>query len=725
MSQFITENKQQDYMSLSGRYEGNMLFPIGGKTLLELRIDIDKICNNCPVLNKISGNFYQILSTNSTNQDSSKNIHLESWIADSPTITSSSSSCMEINGIIHYWEKSNYPLTNLKIIVYRIAPNTIEQAEVTITDTLGNITRYICTKKSHYLRDIELEIDIVKSVNMEPILPVYDTHWNINRPPDLSRRILTVDECYREAGINLSVNYKGNIIDDSTASLVEWDDAELYDAMETYYSQYENVLPAWKMWCFICGHYVKNNVLGMMFDADMRFANKSTNLETQKFDNTCNKPERRGFAIFRSNIFFDNLRSQSPINEEQAYTMRQYLRTFVHETGHAFNLVHSWKKDKPSSLSWMNYPGYYPYGPNDFRNNENEYWNNFRFSFDVEELIHMRHGDRSSVIMGGDPMFLEAGTAKTYGFPLIWENGSPLEFLLRSQDYFEFMEPIEIELRLRNLLDFPIIIDKLFNPEFGRVTIFIKKPNENIIKYNPIISKESPPILMSLQPEGQREPEKPDRYNELITITYGKDGFYFNQPGEYLIQAIYSDFQSIIIPSNILRLKIKRPISNAQNKMASDFFTHEVGMNLYLKGSQSPFLSKGKQKLKEICDVNLQNSLGSKIALVLASSENKPFSKIINRKVKQIHTPNSKKTLEISESAKNFYLKAKNKSFNIPYRNIVKIRYDALMRLNKEKEAKDEVYDLYDNLRVSSNQTRKQIIFQLKTSTGFFGGIVS
>ena len=704
MNNFEVKNKESNYISLSGRYEGNMLFPIGGKTSLELRIDIDKICDNSPVLNKISGSFYQNFSSTNIDKDLisnslSQNIYLESWIVDNPIIKSLSASYFEIIGTVRYWKKNKAPKSDIKIIVYRFSQNTIEQAEVTFTDTVGNITKYMCVKKSHYLRDIELDVQVVKSLNTEPILPLYDTNWSINRPPDLSRRILTVEECYREAGINLATIYRGNIIDNVPASFVYWDDAELYDAMETYYN--DQSLSAWKIWCFICGNYIRNNVFSMMFDADIRFANVSNDSETDKFIDKDIKPQRLGFVIFKNNFFIDKLTSESTVKkEEQICPMRRYLCSFVHEVGHVFNLVHSWNKDNPSSLSWMNYPGNYPYGPNDTRNSEDEYWNNFRFRFDIEELTHMRHGDRVSVLMGGDPVYtsMKQNIITPDHFPLIWENGSPIEFLLRSQDYFEFMEPIEIELRLKNLLNYKINIDILFNPEFGRITVFIQDPYGNIKKYLPIIIKESTPVLMPLLPSREKDQEKTDRYSENIVITYGKDGFYFKHPGDYLIQAIYHDFQNIIIPSNVLRLRIKPPMSKKQENMAFDFFTHQVGMNLYLKGSQSPFLTEGKQKLKKIFNPKLQSSLQAKIALVLASAETKPFFKITNEKIYQIHKPNPEEALKLSEPAKNFYKRAKKKSFNIAHRNVVRVRYNALRMMNRPKEAEEQAFEFVDTL---------------------------
>jgi hypothetical protein len=688
-----------------------MVFPIGGKSLLELRIDVDKIHDNCPVMNRISGDFYQTYpaggnSKVSIRDTSYSNVYLGSWIVDEPVISSSLPLSVEIYGNVRFW-KGNHPKTTIKLIVYCISNNSTEQADVVFTTISGTITKYICIKKSPYFRDIELELDMTKSVTEKPLLPTYDTHWHSNRPAELSRRTLTLHECYREAGINLSGNPRNNIIDDSAASFMNWDDDELYDAMATYYSHYNKTLPAWKMWGFLCGKYEKDNVLGIMFDADVRFSSQ------------VNKPQRRGFAVFKNNPLFVDLilNSETPTNEKQAHTMRQYLRTFVHETGHTFNLIHPWKKDNPSSLSWMNYPKNYPYGPNDPRNNEDEYWNNFRFRFDDEELIHMRHGDRESVIMGGDPWSSGGQIVDKSSFPKLSENGSPIEFLLRSKNHFDYMEPIEIELRLKNLLEFPITVDILLNPEYGRVKVFIVAPNGSISQFDPLLVKESNPTAFPLMPIDNGT-EGSDRYSETILLTYGKGGFYFSQPGDYQIQAIYQGFENIVIPSNILRIRVRPPVSNEEDNMAYDFFTYQVGMNLYLRGSQSSFLADGKRKLEEIFNLGISNSMNAKIAYILACTENKSFFKIVGGKLEQTHKPCPEKVITITKPAKDYYLKAlkaKQKEFNIPYRNIAQTRINAYKQLNKLNDAKEELMDLSSNL-VSPNFARiKEIAEQHKS----------
>jgi len=189
------------------------------------------------------------------------------------------------------------------------------------------------------------------------------------------------------------------------------------------------------------------------------------------------------------------------------------------------------------------------------------FWNNFRFRFDDEELIHIRHGDRSSVIMGGDAWgsgeHLEAITPAAAMSQV--DGQPPIEFLLRSKDYFDYMEPVEIELRLRNLLPFSIEVDARLSPKYGLVTIYIQNPDERIVVHNSVLYKEGLPSFKTLKSTRDSEPGE-DRYSENISLSYGKYGFNFSRAGEYRIRAIYQD-SNMLLPSNILRLRIGRPMS--------------------------------------------------------------------------------------------------------------------------------------------------------------------
>ena len=158
--------------------------------------------------------------------------------------------------------------------------------------------------------------------------------------------------------------------------------------------------------------------------------------------------------------------------------------------------------------------------------------------FDEEELVHIRHGDRSAVIMGGDPFtsgyHLEAPNSEMFGSG----GRPPIELSLSSKGYFDYLEPVGIEIRVRNLLETSVLVDRRLKPEYGTVEVNIKRPNGTIVRYLPVIYKEGTPNLLALQPYNCSV-QGDDRFSDYVNINYGKLGFYFDEPGEYSIQAVY------------------------------------------------------------------------------------------------------------------------------------------------------------------------------------------
>jgi hypothetical protein len=660
---------------ISGKYEGEITASSAGPNFLELRIDIDPRFANSPIMNRISGDFYQMKLDSSTRWRT----YRESWIVDLPKVTWLESK-VEVTGTVRFW-KGSHPATDIQVIIPWRSLEAPGPAEVIFTENSSSASRYTCAKTSDCFRNLTLEVDITKSVNIEPILPSADTYAHSIRPADLPRRVLTIEEAYHEAGVCVSINPDHTIINDSVPEFTAWSDAELHDAMETNFSQYHGTWPNWQLWCLLCGLYEEQDdngnfeinplVGGIMFDY-----------------RGVTSPQRQGFAVFRKHEWFNNLVSGLPTTQDQAFSMRQFLYCYVHEAGHAFNLLHSWDKGRPNSLSWMNYP-----------QRVQNFWNNFRFRFDDDELIHIRHGDRSAVIMGGDAwgsgehleaIIPAAAMSQVEGQP-------PLEFLLRSKDYFDYMEPVEIELRLRNLLAFPIDVDTRLSPKYGLVTIYIQNPDGRIATHNSVLYKEGLPSFKTLQPSRDSEPGE-DRYSENISLSYGKYGFNFNRAGEYRIRAIYQD-SNMMLPSNTLRLRIGHPTSREEDEVAQNFFTYQVGMIVQLKGSKSPLLSEGNRLIEDIATRKKDTLLGAKLATVLASSEAHKFFRIENGNVlRQIHKPNYQKSLDLTEPAVKVYKNNKQKALNISYSKLVRNRANAMIKIGNKKEAKNALYDLHQDL---------------------------
>jgi hypothetical protein len=664
------------FAPVSGRYEGERTAPTAGRSVLDLRVDIDPRFGISPVLDRISGDFYNVFRFSWPGFPTfTWRVYRESWIVDAPAVAWSRCQ-VEITGTVRYW-KGTHPATTVHVRIPWGTFTSAGPAEVTFTEAGGTSFSYSCPKKSDCFRSVNLEVDVAQSVNTAPLLPNYDTFAHATRPGGLTQRVLNIETAFREAGICVTLDPAHTVIDDSAPEFVSWSDSELHDAMETHFSLY-STSARWNLWGVMVGRHDNSGLAGIMFDYGTAYGGPGRS------------PERQGFAVFRGHRVFNNLPAGIPASQAEAETLRYFLYVWVHEAGHAFNFLHSWNKGRPNARSWMNYPQYVT-----------NFWNNFEFRFDNEELIHLRHGNRSEVIFGGDPWATGSHLEVPPGAMAQVEGAAPIELLLRSQEFFEFMEPVMIEFRLRNLTgDFPIGVDTRLSPEFGRTTCYIQRPNGQIIEYTPIIYKEGTPEIQLLAPIGKGV-EGADRYSENVNLTFDQHGFLFDASGVYLIRAAYQGSDEMLIFSNLHRIRVGNPVSREGERLAQDFFTHEVGMSLYLGGSQSPFLKKGMERLEEMAERYSDSLVGAKAASVVANSVAQPFFRIDdpeNPALTQTHEPDPERALALTQPALEIFEGTNEPAHNLAYHQLVRSRADYLVMQGKEDEAKEELNDLRKEL---------------------------
>jgi hypothetical protein len=425
------------------------------------------------------------------------------------------------------------------------------------------------------------------------------------------------------------------------------------------------------------GRHDNSGLAGIMFDYGTAYGGPGRS------------PERQGFAVFRGHPVFNNLPAGVPANQAEAETLRYFLYAWVHEAGHAFNYMHSWDKGQPNALSWMNYPQYV-----------SNFWNDFEFRFGDEELIHLRHGDRSSVIFGGDPWASGGHLEVPPGAMVQMEGAAPLELLLRSQGYFEFLEPVVVELRLRNLSAMPLGVDTRLSPEHGRVAIYIQRPDRRIIRYTPIIHREGTPQASVLSPAGVGV-EGADRFSENVALTFHRQGFIFDTPGEYVVRAIYTGPHELVIVSNTMRVRVGSPVSREEDRLAQDHFSPQVGMALYLGGSQSPYLQQGMEHLEKLVERSADSPVGAKAATVLARSLARPFFRIRDpqqRVLTQVHKAEPGRALELTRPALERYRRVPDRALNIAYHQLVRRRAELLRAAGQERQANEELTRLHEDL---------------------------
>ena len=663
---------------VSGRYRGEMTAPNNGRYELVLRVDIDPRHANSPVMDRISGDVFQKYRFKWRGRIREWTVYRESWIVDDPSVNWEK--CyVDIKGSVRYW-KGSHPSTRIGIRIPWTTFRPAGPASVKFWET-GNQTsdQYTCQRESSAFRDLTVEVDVCDSVDSAPVLPEYDTHAHNTRPPGLPQRTLTLEETYEEAGVDITVNPHHTVIDDSASQFNTWSVAELHDAMETHFSQYGGGWPKWHMWGVLAGDYDNSAVAGIMFDARAAYGGAGE------------PPERQGFAVFRNHSWFDDLPSGTPSNQAEAEAMRQYLYTWVHEAGHAFNFLHSWDKGRANSLSWMNYP----YRVANF-------WNDFELRFDDLELLHMRHGDRDAVIMGGDAWatggHLEDASEVPVNQMAPVEGSPPGELQIRSEGYFDPFEPKLIELRLRNLMgDFPMDVDRRLQPEYGNVTVFIRRPDDTIVRYKPVYHQIGESEMVTLDAP-DRATEGEDRYSETVFIGYGKDGAYFDQPGEYEIRAAYQDRDDLRLVSNTHTVRVGGPQSREENRLMERYFTDEVGLCLSFNGSRSPHLEQGMEVLREVADQFEDTLAGAKAATTVAASLKKPFFSVRDGTLTEIEEAKPEEALQYTESARDIYQKREDKSLNIPYHELMRIRAELLKEVGEDEQARDEIETLRDDL---------------------------
>jgi len=294
---------------------------------------------------------------------------------------------------------------------------------------------------------VELEIDRVDGVDPPPVLAVGN---NQDSPADLASETVDIGSAFEQAGIDLDVTFDAAPVLPSAAGLDSlWTDEELHAAMETNFSKHQDT-PQWRLYLLLATEYVNPGVLGIMFDAD-------------------DSAPRQGAAVFANHPI---LAGAGPARD------REYVHTLVHELGHAFNLLHSFQKHlfdgpdlhpRPGSSSWMNYPDLFPYGyafPEGW-NGSDHFWPGFRFTFDRDELEHLRHFHAMGVVMGGEE-FGADGHRKYGEFEPVYRD-EQLDFTLWVPDTVEFMEVVEGDVRLKNISDRSVDVSSTLAPESGFV----------------------------------------------------------------------------------------------------------------------------------------------------------------------------------------------------------------------------------------------------------------
>jgi hypothetical protein len=521
-------------------------------------------------------------------------------------------------------------------------------------------------------------------------LPDYDTSA-LPAPSGVDPRRIRLDTALAAAGIDASFpDGEPVAIDDSEPRFQSWTDPELNEVLAGLPggdgSQANG--PRWLMTGILASVCEDSyggkdfTTAGVLFD---------------RFDDM----QRQGFAVFRQS--FTGLRTGAPLTAAAARAMRKYLFTWVHEAGHAFNLEHCDFADS----SWMNTRA--------ISDSSLFFGDLFRFEFTANELVHLRHAAFPKIRMGRDPFVGgdDAGLGGYNGlaFPSTEAaDNAPLELLLRAREEYDLLAPVTVEARLRNLRASPRKIDTRLNPEYGRLVVYIQRPDERVLRYTPIACKVGAAVTRTLKPT--TAPRGDERHSVGLDLTYGSHGFYFDKPGEYVLRAYYTGAGARPIVSKPLRLRIVQGRPEDAD-LAQQFFTKNVGTCVYFGGSRAKRLRPALDLLQSIVRRRENDVMGADLALTIVRGMSRPFfgiregngGSLVDRPytLEVIEEPTPEVAVDLTNRALAFYQSQGTERTNISHRRLVFTRARALKAQGNATQAARELQELYSQFQTRVN----------------------
>jgi hypothetical protein len=556
---------------VSGRYRGT-----SGAFQLEARVDVDR---SRPT-RRISGDFFQ--ATGGTTS------YFGSFVVNAPTVTVTAAQIV-VRGLGTFTFSAGAPVVEIsiprKLVFFPQAPATVR-----FFGTNGSPGAvYVCNFESTFFRTVLVETDSVSDVTT-PVFASYDTSL---LPSGGASRNLSVVSAYAEAGIEMIPTQGSDIINAAEAG-ASWSNAELHASMEKHFSLWRD-LPQWAVWQLVAQlHDQGSSLYGIMFDQQGR--------------------QRQGCAVFHQGI-----------GGTTADKLRLQLYTYVHELGHCFNLMHSWQKqyaspplpNRPDALSWMNYPWYYPNG------GPAVFWARFPFQFDNEEIIHLRHAFRNNIVMGGNDFTVGASLGRdVMADPLRDDSGLTFSISTHKRS-FALGEPVVLQLALSTQRRDGQRVHSWLHPNFAMVKVVIQKPNGTVVAYEPLIDHLVGEREASLRPG--------ETIQDSAYIGYGKDGLYFGQPGHYQIRAVYASLDGSQVLSNLLDVRVRYPVTAAEEEIADLFMGHDQGTLLYLLGSDSDTLQSGNNAFDQVLDKYPKHEMANYVRLIKGFNAGRSFKTINGR----------------------------------------------------------------------------------------------
>lgn len=487
---------------------------------------------------------------------------------------------LAVEGMEMRWPRSASRIDRVEI---RLAGSAIATPSATVLfrDTVRRTAHgpFVAVQQTAWFREVEVDVDRERdAMAAEP----YRARAHPDRPRGLADETLTLESVFARAGIRIARDAaSGDVIETAEARRDgRWSYVELHDSMERHWQAFAD-RPQWKMWIFLANLAHDPALGGVMFDGDI------------------DEPggvDRQGTALFTRCPYFHTEEGEycaaNPPAREAA--QRELFFNLVHETGHAFNLAHSFDKQleqapgehawspppwmplraDAQALSFMNYPdSATPTG--DAGANATWFYRRFRWRFDDSELLFLRHAPESYVQMGNAAWFQNHGRVSRRSVD------RRLELILRTRKpTLELGEAVFVEMRLGLApgVAEPVMAHANLSPSDGFVELAVTGPDGQRRPFIPIAH-----TRRRVQPH--RFLPDAEKLYYTVNMTAGLFGFAFKAPGPYRVEASYRNLDGRTA-ANVIHLEVLPAPSVDGRKLLGTLRRADVARTLFVGGTR-------------------------------------------------------------------------------------------------------------------------------------------
>lgn len=455
----------------------------------------------------------------------------------------------------------------------------------------GRTYSVLATKTSPYYRGCRVEVDVMTKRTWPASATGAGNTW-------------TFAGVYRAQGLDFSITVdEVNIPEDPLLSTAE---------MHTLLSGHRQPTSSpnqWRLWLFVGSKRQEDpGTFGLMFD-------------------TNNPPHREGsvgyFDVTLPNV---DIIEASARGQKLGAVAKAFLRTMIHEAGHAFNLFHP-KHDihaVPVGATIMNQTG----DVMGFATAANPYPGNATMAFNEHNRLSLIHSPDPQVKPGWKPFGWGHGT--------LWSGVSePVDALGLNQGetvagdlYLELSAPAEAVrgeivvgvLTLLNRGDAPRRVSAALNLAEDDLHLRVKTPNGDDMDVRDVV------LICGARPYVVLQPG--ETYTSTVQLFYTNRGHLFDQPGRYVLQAELhtGDVYDSVVRSAPVEVIVRSASSSDERELQLYTMNDDVGLSLAFGDFGAN--AQARAGLTAVMDRFSDTTSGTAAALVVANSLARDFRDI-------------------------------------------------------------------------------------------------